>query len=129
MGSVTMTNEQSKAVLDDVGARIMRFVRDSVILQLDQLIRGELKPAPSRAMHERIARLRTGEVELVREVAIESIDNCLNTFLWMLEGGERLELFFKKESGDYVNITDLSDGLSVDMHAWVERFSKYPPSL
>jgi hypothetical protein len=118
-----------REILDQVGERIIRLVRDSVMCQLDQLIRGELKPAVSRALHERLAVLRTGEIGLLREVAAESIDNCLNSFLWLLEGGEGLELFLKKPSGDYVNVTQLSDGLSGDMHDWVRRFSKYPPTV
>lgn len=107
----------------------MRFTRDGAILQLDQLIKGELKPAASRALHERLAHLRSGELAVLRAVALEAVDNCMDRWLWLLEGGEGLELVFRDAHGKCINVTELSDGLSVDMHGWIERFSKYPPSI
>lgn len=125
-----MNSEPStRQVLNVVGQTVMRRVRDSTIEQLDQLLHGDLKAAPSRTLHERLAALPTGQVALVREIALQSIDVCLSNFLWMLEGAEKLELVMKTDDSGSLNITALSDGLSVDMHDWIERFSRFAPSI
>lgn len=123
------TTPERQKILDLVGATVMEFVRDATIGELDQLLKGELKSEASKATHERISKLPAHSRELLRQVAMEYVDKCLNNFLWLLEGGEGLEVTMRTEDGDYVDVSDLSDGLSVDMHDWIERFSKYSRTL
>lgn len=121
-----MTKQET---LDAVGQRIVTFVRDGAISRYDQIESGFAKPGEYQILHMRLRALSAEGRALAREMAVRAVDLTLHNFLWMLEGGEKLELFLKTPSGERVNVTELSDGLSVDMHDWIRRFSKYPPSI
>jgi hypothetical protein len=111
-----------------VGRIVMEHVRDHTIHQFEGLLEGRMKAPADQEFQNRIAKLSPECREVLYEVGKFLIDDAVNNFLWVLEGGEGLELVLKEPSGDYVNVTQLSDGLSVDMHDWVRRFSKYQPT-
>jgi hypothetical protein len=121
-----------KEILNEAGKRIISFVRDDAICDYEQLESGELKPPDDQDLHRRLRSLPKEHIALVREIAIRMVDQTLHNCLWMLEGGEGLELLFKTGDGEVVNLTELSDGLAGELYSeegWIAKFSKYPPTL
>jgi hypothetical protein len=118
-----------REILDRVGEAVIRFVRDDSIRDYEQLETGEQKPPQDRAFHDRLCALPHHDANVVRDLAVRMVDQTLHDFLWMLEGGEQLELFLKLPSGERINVTELSDGLAGELYGpegWIARFSRYP---
>lgn len=122
---------EKNRVLDDVGERIVRFVRDDAIQALDQLLSGETKAPALQSLVQQLRACSDAERGLIREVGVEMIDTTLHNCMWLLEGGENLDLYMRDPDGVPLNISKLSDGLAGELYSeggWIRRFSKYPPS-
>lgn len=121
-----------REVLNQAGERIIRFVRDDAIETYEQTEVGFAKAAQYEALYRRLRELPEGQRALVRDAVVKMVDLTLHNFLWMLEGGEGLELLFKTKDGEVINLTELSDGLAGELYSedgWIAKFSKYPASV
>ena len=117
-----------EVTLDAVGRRIVEFVRDDTLRGLDQLLDGTAKAPSLRNIAARLGRSSEEERTLIRDVAAWAIDNTLHNCMWLLEGGEGLELHMTEPGRAPVNISALSDGLAGELASekgWIQSFSKY----
>lgn len=115
--------------LESAGRAVIEFVRDHTIHQLDQLLDMKMKTPSDQLIQQELQTVSPDARNLIRKVGRRVIDETLHNVMWMLEGGERLELWLKPASGERINLTELSDGLAGDVCQWTQAFSKYPPSI
>lgn len=121
-----------REILDLAGERIVHFVRDDAIETYEQTEVGLTKAPQYQSLHRRLSELSEDQRVLVRDAVVKIVDLVLHNFLWVLEGGEGLELLFRTGYGEVVNLTELSDGLAGELYSedgWIARFSRYPPTV
>jgi hypothetical protein len=125
-----MSKEQ---ILDEFGRLLISFVRDNVLDINDLIISGHMGGKENRDLYEKIKHLDEDNQELVRQFSKQAIDGTIHYFLWMIEQYEDYDLVkYSQESSQPISLRDISDGLCGELHTedgWIERFSKYPPSI
>ena len=119
-------------IISSAGERIIRCIRDYTISQFEDLMAGRIKAPDDQDLQYRIGQLSPESRKILHDIGIRLVDETLHNFLWMLEGGERLELICRAPDGEVANLTELSDGLPGELYGpegWIAKFSRYSPSV
>ena len=117
-----------KEILDTVGQKLMRDVRDRSIEQWEMLADGELK---GNFAHEMMNLchdiLSSPNREVFKEKLLPAIvDTVLHYFLFLVESDSALYLVFSAEGKGIVSLQKMSDGLAGELYTregWIQRFS------
>ena len=116
-----------KQYLDAFAKLLMDRVRDYTLRQMKSIFEGRMKcPWP---LFEKCQALPGEAADLPMLAAIESVDQCLDNLLCMIEESEdvvQLRGIRGKKSADLAKISDSLSGELVSEYGWIARFSKYP---
>lgn len=111
--------------LQQFGQIYISQVRDQTISEILSLIRGEMKDAKSAEIHKKISSLDSETTEILRLLAIHTVNLTMHNILFMFESNdESFKIYDNKNN----NLTDMSDGLSGELYSkegWIEKFSKF----
>ena len=119
--------------LDIFGDLVVQSVRDATFSQFEKIKDGKLRSKSAKLLHEKIANFKPEEMEALKSVVLDTIDSTLHHFLWLFEQNEEYDIVrYIEEKKKPVSLRDISDGLCGELYTedgWIEKFSKYPPSI
>ncbi|ARN84928.1 hypothetical protein [Candidatus Nucleicultrix amoebiphila] len=122
-----------KELLEKFGRILIKDVRDEVLEKNDLIASGQMGGKENQEIYEKIRDLDEKEKEFIRQFAKQAIDSTIHHFLWMIEQNEEYDLVkYNKDKSETISLRDTSDGLCGELYTeegWIERFSKYPPSI
>lgn len=128
-----MEKFQKNKILNDFGKNFIEAVRDESIKRLFKIIEGNVKAPKLLKLHKKLESLDEETINLLKELATECINNSLHNFLWFIEDSEKIDLLVKDlNNNNLYSLKEISDGLSGELYTqdgWIEKFSKYPPSI
>jgi hypothetical protein len=87
----------------------------------DQFGSGQ-KPGGSSDCATRAARTEGGQTAKLAQMAVET---ALHDALFCLHEEREFRIQALTRDGDWINITEYSDGIHGDLFDWLERYSKY----
>jgi hypothetical protein len=118
----------NKNILEEFGREFIEFVRDNAIFAFNSIVKGHMKDNQSKLLHDEISKnLDEKQLDLVRKLITNNVDEMLHQFLWMFEQSSKFKLYYE-ENGKLINLNELSDGLSGELYTedgWIQKFSKY----
>jgi hypothetical protein len=130
-GASSMAEEQK--ILNHFGEILMKEVRDRVMRLEQATIIGSIKTEESQKLYDQIKDFTPEAKETVESFILDSIDSVLHRFLWMIEQHEEFDLVYRGENKEtLISLRDISEMLCAEPtgeDGWIERFSKYPPSV
>ena len=105
-------------------------VRDEAIDKFQMIVAGKMKSNVATSMCKKLSNFSEGELKIIREVIVSSIDDVVYNFLWMIEQHEEdIDLCCGEDAdSNKENIRDISDGLSGEIYTedgWIAKFSNY----
>jgi len=117
-------------ILQKFGQLLISEVRDEAINKYEMIAAGTMKSEPAKELHSKFTNFTEGQISIVRQFVVSSIDDVVHNFLWMLEQHEDdIDLLCSKDdSSDKENVRKLSDGLSGEIYTedgWIAKFSNY----
>jgi hypothetical protein len=123
-----------KEILDGFGKTLINYTRDEVIEINNLIMSGKMNAAEAKELYNLFTHLDGNQQEIVRKFVLNAVDQTMHHFLWMIEQNDEIDLIYKNSENFKmeVSLKDISDGLSAELYTkegWIERFSKYPPSL
>ena len=123
----------NETVLNNFGRKLINDVRDEVININEHIISGKMRSKENMELYEKFQVLPPEIQELFKEFIIEAVDKTIHHFLWMFEQNEEYDIInYTKNKSQYISMRDISDGLCGELYTkygWIEKFSKYPPSI
>lgn len=120
-----MTNDK---LLEKFGQILMTQVRDEAIEKYEMIVSGRMKSTPAIEFNKKLSALSDDQLSLIREVVVNSIDDVIHNFLWMVEQHEDDVELICSEGASKANMNEVSDGLSGEIYTddgWIALFSKY----
>ncbi|EFP97769.1 hypothetical protein [Vibrio caribbeanicus] len=120
-----MTNDK---LLEKFGQILMTEVRDKAIEKYEMIVSGRMKSAAAIEFNKQLSALSDDQLSLIREVVVNSIDDAIHNFLWVIEQHEDHVELICSEGASKANMNDISDGLSGEIYTengWIALFSKY----
>lgn len=108
-------------VLDEFGKVFIEETRDVSIENMDKMIDGIMKGETSKIIQEKVASFTDEQKEILKFIVSETVDNVLDSFLFMVEQHEKIDLLY-----DNINLNEESDGLSGELYTedgWIEKYS------
>ena len=117
-------------LLARLGQIVMTEVRDEAIEKYEMIVGGRIKSERALGLTNKLGEFSDNQLEIIRNVVVNAIDDVLHNFLWMLEQhvGEVRLLVFEEQASSGKDAVALSDGLSGEAYTedgWINRFSKY----
>ncbi|MGL4824960.1 MAG: hypothetical protein ACRC4G_02025 [Alphaproteobacteria bacterium] len=116
---------QNQKILDRYGELLMKMVRDEVIERMHDEI--------GKNSYQNFKDLSSNYKENIKKFAIETVDLTLHYFVWMIEQKyDEFDIVYYDKNKKPASLLDISDGLYTEPcgeDGWIERFSKYPPSV
>ncbi|MGL4426944.1 MAG: hypothetical protein ACRCUQ_04240 [Alphaproteobacteria bacterium] len=126
-----MAEEQK--ILDDFGKIFMKKVRDASIELVELIMIGQMGSKENKELCRQFQSLSPEAQEVVKNFLIPTVDKTIHYFLWMIEQHEEFDLVYRGENKEkLVSLRDISEMLCAEPtgeDGWIERFSKYPPSV
>ena len=127
MRKLKMTKEK---ILQKFGQILISEVRDEAIDKYEMTVAGSMKSAPATTLHNKFRQFSEDQLSIVRQAVVNSIDDVLHNFLWMLEQHEDdVDLLCGEDDGSgKENIRELSDGLSGEIYTedgWIAKYSNH----
>ncbi|MGL4426371.1 MAG: hypothetical protein ACRCUQ_01255 [Alphaproteobacteria bacterium] len=120
-------------ILDRFGELLMKEARDRVARIAHSIIIGHMKSKSAQKLHDQIKDFTPEAKKSVEDFILDSVDSTLHSFLWMIEQHEEFDLVYRGENKEtLVSLRDISEMLCAEPTGeggWIERFSKYPPSV
>ena len=104
-------------VLDKFGRIFITETRDISIRNMDKMIDGTMKGD----IQDKIINFTDEQKEILKFVVSQTVDNVLDSFLFMVEQHEDIGLLY-----DNINLNEESDGLSGELYTedgWIEKYS------
>lgn len=112
-----------------LGKCLVEQVRDRSIDKFDKTLHGTLRSPLALELNKNLSKFSSEEQELIRKLIVNSIDETVYNFLWMLEENtDRFNLFYNNDKGSTENVVHASDGLSGEIFSedgWIATYSKY----
>lgn len=120
--------------LDVFGSLLVATTRDDTYEQFKKIMYGELNSRSAKILHEKLLKFDHSELKVIQTVVRDTIDSTIHHFLWMIDQNEEYDLisYLDEEKKSYVSLRDMSDGLCGELYTedgWIEKYSKYPPSI
>jgi hypothetical protein len=130
-GASPMAEEQK--ILDGFGEIFMKKVRDASIELVELIMIGQMGSKENKELYRQFQSLSPKAQEVIKNFVIPTVDKTIHYFLWMIEQHEEFDLVYRGENKEtLVSLRDISEMLcaeSTGEGGWIERFSKYPPSV
>lgn len=125
---------EKSALIDMFGNELMYSVRDYCLDQFNNSISKEAHTNAKKNFQKQFKKFSTEEQDFIKELALELTDAAIHYFLWMIEQNEEYDLisYLDEQKESYVSLRDISDGLCGELYTedgWIEKYSKYPPSI
>ena len=120
-----MPENEQQSTLDSFGEHLVKSVRRIALIQVRKLIRGEMKGAAGIRFKELFENFTPDQLASIDQATEFAIDSTLFNVLFSADS-ESLRILFPDNTGEYINIADLSDGLSGELSSddgWITRFS------
>jgi len=114
--------------IDVFGSNLMNSVRDRSIKRVDDILLGDVKAKSLIELHQSLKSFDSHQIDSIRTVIIETIDNVIFNTLSMLEENRNNLKLQILDQGIDTNLVDISDGLPGELFSddgWIARFSKY----
>lgn len=125
-----MTDDQ---LLDILGLRLVRDVRDRVIDGIDGAVIGKYGHVYARDLKQQHEALDESAQAFIRDLTPYIVDDVLVTLLQVLDAElikpneqRELQLTVSDAAGQWINVSELSDGLEAEyagQGGWIDRFS------
>ncbi len=115
-------------ILEKFGHMLMTEVRDDAIDKYEKMVSGRMKSTQAIEFNKKLSSLNDDQLSLVREVVVNSIDDVIHNFLWMIEQHDDDVELICSEGASKANMNEVSDGLSGEIYTddgWIAQFSKY----
>lgn len=130
-------NWNHKAI-GEFGALVMKHVRDPQCDLVLQLLSGSSLAGADRSSAGKYGQLHLTDKQqtFVQEFLSEAIDSAARACLYLLDNRE-IEVWFKSESGETIDVREASDGLHGEygcasdpsVIGWIQQFSEYDDRL
>lgn len=122
------------SILEEFGQILVKHIRDATFEQFKEMCNGKLNSKSAQIIHKNFEKFTNEQKEIIQSLVLDSIDNTLHHFLWMIEQYEEFDLikYQDEKKSSYISLRDISDGLCGELYTedgWIEKYSKYPPSL
>lgn len=107
--------------LEKFGKIFIEETRDISIRNMNKRIDGTMKGEESQIIYKKIAGFTDEQKEILKFVVSETVDNVLDSFLFMVEQHENISLLYND-----TNLNEESDGLSGELYTedgWIEKYS------
>lgn len=117
-----------KILLDLLGQKIMKNVRDQVIFEFESTLSGKMKSANAISLHRSLSDFEEKQIDTLKEFVLTSIDDAIYQFLNLLEQDENSLKLLISDGNMEKNVVTISDGLSGELFSddgWIAKFSKY----
>lgn len=114
-------------VLSEFGKNIICNVRDPVLFDLEKIISGQIKTEQDTLFHQRISKLSSDEILLLKDLSTYLVDKTLHNLLFMFENSDNCLIL-----SDDKNLAEISDGLCGELYTddgWIGKFSQYKASI
>jgi len=118
-----------KSALTEFGRVVMERVRDQAIKDGEMLIDGQWKDPRCIALSKALGNLTPEQRDVLLQLVTSCVDATLHHFLWMLDQEEWIDVAVRTEDETVASLREVSDGLVGDKVTWIDKFSKYPPSV
>jgi hypothetical protein len=113
------------------GKLLMEYGRDNTFECFLKLTEGKLKDTQSVQLSNELQRFTSEQIEIIKKIALLTIDDTLHNFLWMIEqNNDDFDMVVKKD-GEWSTMDKESDGLYGELYTedgWIAKYSKYPSS-
>lgn len=120
-------------LLESFGELLIKKVRDEVLEINDLIIKGKMGGEENLELHNQIKNLNDNQINILKDFARQSVDGVIHYFLWMIEQNEEYDLVKYEEGQEKpISLREISDGLCGELYTengWIEKYSKYPPSI
>jgi len=116
-----------KHILDLFGETLMLEVRDRAINEWTGIIEGRMKSPISQKIFEKLQHLQPEDKIYLKQLFSEVVDTTLHFLLSLVEESEQIDIVFHADSGETLNIKEISDGLAGELYTedgWIARFSE-----
>jgi len=119
----------NKKILNQFGEIMISEVRDEAIEKFEKIASGRIKSVTAKEIQAKLQLFSSDQIKIMREIIVNSIDDAVHNFLWMIEQHDELEVTLGEgEFSIKENINKLSDGLSGEIYTedgWIAAYSKY----
>ncbi len=126
--------KEHETILNEFGKALMEGTRDEAVLDVEMILSGKTSHPVRRKVYESTLSFTEEQKKILRKFILDSIDNALFHFFRLLDEHEELDLikYQDEEKKNYLSLKNISDGLGGDLvgeDGWIEKYSKYPPSV
>ncbi len=117
--------------LDKFGEFLVLNLRDKAIAHNEKLLRGEWKGPAIQSLQRRLTESSDEQKELVAEVVADLIDRAMHNLLFAIQDSHDRELGVEILVGseNAAERSGMLHGEHLGEGGWIDRFSKYPPSI
>lgn len=118
--------------LDEFGRQLMENVRDDTLDFHHALNRRQIKSERGLRLANLISKMGSENADSLDEIVINTVDNLLHRFLFMIETTDHLEVVYVDESGEAIPLSQISDGLAGELYSedgWIEKYSSHKTFL
>jgi hypothetical protein len=115
-----------KQALDFFGKVLMSKIRDEAIDDWERIFQGKMNDDESKKVFEELKSFNPKQVQFIIDLLPKIVDTTLHHLLWTLEQEEDINVLVKLEENKYLNIREISDGLTGELYTedgWISRFS------
>lgn len=122
---------EANKILDLFGEELMYNVRDYCLDQFHNSINREANTDTKKSFQKNFSSFTPEQQIFIKNLVSELTDAALHYFLWMFQNSENFELSYH-DSNITTNLNNISDGLCGELYTedgWIEKYSKYPPSI
>lgn len=124
-------HEKNNLILEKFGKILIKEVFDASLERLNNIVDGNVKAPKLLTLHQELKNVDKNNVDIMRNFAKECIQNTLHNFLWMIEQSDGFDLVAKIDD-QTTSLKEISDGLCGELYTkegWIEKYSKYPPTI
>lgn len=119
----------NKEILDVVGQEFIRMVRDQALSQFHNMTTREANSEKRQFFLQKYSHLAPEAKDFCQQLAAKMVDMTLHYMFWAIEQSDECDLVYSDRK---ISLKEISDGLCGELYTeegWIERFSKYPPSI
>lgn len=114
------------SALDEFGQFVVLHLFDNALVQMELLLRGQIREPDAQLLQERVRRLDRDAVETLRKIVADTLVVALHDLLFAIQESHDnqtgLEIMVNG-----VNVAEATDGLQGELlgsDGWIQRFSR-----
>lgn len=120
--------------LNTLGKMLVAEVRDETLEAFKKTLQGKYKSISAIKLKSLIDKLCIKDTDILYKIVLDVIDSSLYNTLWMIEQSDEIDLVYRNPNNPdkTTSFKEISDGLCGELYSeegWIEKYSKYPPSM